>query len=87
MKLGVQLGYWGASRPTLIPNSSRRPRRWFRRGIDRRGLGIRRLTPLAWWGSHTTAAARHLADAALGAHADGLRDGGAHARPCPVDAS
>ena len=87
MKLGLQLGYWGAQPPD---NHAELVAAAEDAGFDAvftaEAWGSDAYTPLAWWGSSTrTAAAGHLGGAAVRAHSDRVRDGGADARP-PVAA-
>ncbi len=55
LKLGLQLGYWGASPPTNAPELVAEAERL---GFDSvwtaEAYGSDALTPLAWWGSATT---------------------------------
>src|SRR5579872_4650779 len=54
LKLGLQLGYWGAGPP---PNAVQQVLEAERLGFDSfwtaEAYGSDALTPLAWWGSHT----------------------------------
>ena len=55
MKLGLQLGYWGAQKPEGVPDLLQEIERL---GFDSvwtaEAWGSDALTPLAWWGSQTT---------------------------------
>jgi F420-dependent oxidoreductase-like protein len=55
LKLGLQLGYWGAGPP---PNAAEQVREAERLGFDSmwtaESYGSDALTPLAWWGSQTS---------------------------------
>ena len=55
MKLGLQLGYWGSGPP---PGAGEQVAAAERLGLDSiwtaEAYGSDALTPLAWWGSHTT---------------------------------
>ena len=77
MKLGLQLGYWGAQPPT---NHAELVAAAEEAGFDTvftaEAWGSDAFTPLAWWGRETDAdAAGHLGRAAVGAHPDRVRDG------------
>ena len=54
MKLGLQLGYWGAGPPANAPEQVAEAERL---GFDSvwtaEAYGSDALTPLAWWGSRT----------------------------------
>ena len=83
MKLGLQLGYWGAQPPD---NHAELVAAAEDAGFDAvftaEAWGSDAYTPLAWWGSSThPAAAGHVGGAAVRAHPDRLRDGRADARP------
>ena len=82
MKLGLQLGYWGAQPPD---NHAELVAAAEDAGFDTvftaEAWGSDAYTPLAWWGRDQPAAARHLGRAAVGAHPDGVRDGRADAGP------
>ena len=84
MKLGLQLGYWGAQpNPFARRRSRRRPSgsASTRCGPPRRGAPTRSRRS-AWIGAHTERirlCTGHRAD--LGAHAGVVRDARAHARP------
>ena len=55
MKLGLQLGYWGAGLPTHAPAAIAEAERL---GFDSiwtaESYGSDALTPLAWWGAATS---------------------------------
>ena len=73
MKIGLQLGYWGAGPP---PNAAELVVEAERLGFDSvwtaESYGSDALTPLAWWGSQTSRVRLgHLALPALGPHPDG----------------
>ena len=83
LKLGLQLGYWGAGPPANAPELVAEAERL---GFDSvwtaEAYGSDALTPLAWWGSRTDARPpRHRPVPALGAHAHGHGHGGADPRP------
>ena len=83
LKLGLQLGYWGAGPPANAPELVAEAERL---GFDSvwtaEAYGSDALTPLAWWGSRTTTGPpRHRPVPAVGADAHGHGHGGADARP------
>lgn len=56
MKLGLQMGYWGPSPPeNAIPIIQEAERLGFDSVWTSEAYGSDALTPLAWWGSHTSA--------------------------------
>ena len=88
MKLGLQLGYWGAQpNPFSIALAQEAERLEFDSVWTAEAWGSDAFTPAAWIGAHTVAhpaVHRHRAD--LGAHAGVVRDARAHARS-PVERS
>ena len=83
MKLGLQIGYWGAGPPA---NALEQILEAERLGYDSvwtaESWGSDALTPLAWWGSHTTKLRLGTDLVQLSARQpDGHRDGGAHDGP------
>jgi F420-dependent oxidoreductase-like protein len=55
MKLGFQIGYWGASPPANVPDLiAEAERLGFDSAWTAEAYGSDALTPLAWWGSQTT---------------------------------
>ena len=83
MKLGLQLGYWGAQPPE---NHAELVAAAEEAGFDTvftaEAWGSDAFTPLAWWGRETTTdASGHVGRPAVGAHADRMRDGRADAGP------
>ena len=55
MKLGLQLGYWGRSAPTNVPELlAAAEEHGFDSAFTAESWGSDALTPLAWWGSQTT---------------------------------
>ena len=84
MKIGLQFGYWGAGPPANALDQILEAERL---GYDSvwtaESWGSDALTPLAWWGSHTTKASvsEPRPDPALRPPADGDRDGRAHDGP------
>ena len=83
MKLGLQLGYWGAQPPDGRRRAGRRRRgRRLRRGVHRRGLGLGRVHAAGLVGPRDLPdAARHLDRADVRPHADLDRDARADAGP------
>ena len=83
MKLGLQLGYWGAQPPDRGRRARRRRRGvGLRRDLHRRGLGLRRVHAAGLVGSRDQPGpARHLDRADVGPDADVDRDARADARP------
>ncbi len=78
MKLGLSIGYWGAGPPAGVPEMVAAAERL---GFDSmwtaEAYGSDALTPLAWWGAGTSRIRLGTVDhAAVGADADGDRDGG-----------
>ena len=83
MKIGLQMGYWGAGPP---PNAVELVMEADRLGYDSvwtaESYGSDALTPLAWWGSQTERVRLGTSLVpALGAHADGHGHGGADPGP------
>ena len=83
LKLGLQLGYWGAAPP---PDAGELVVEAERLGYDSvwtaEAYGSDALTPLAWWGSRTTGCPPgHGLVPALRPHPHGHGHGGHHARP------
>ena len=82
MKLGLQLGYWGAQPPEnhgeLVAAAEDAG---FDAVFTAEAWGSDAYTPLAWWGSRRGGAAGHVGRPAVRADPDGVRDGRADARP------
>ena len=83
MKVGIGAGYWAAGPPVGVEQQLAEAEAL---GVDSfwtaEAYGSDALTPLAWWGSRTSShPARHVDLPAVGAHADGARDGRDDARP------
>ncbi len=83
MKLGLQLGYWGAQPPENAPELvAAAEEAGFDTVFTAEAWGSDAYTPLAWWGASTQPAAPgHLGGAAVRAHPDRLRDGRVDAGP------
>ena len=85
MKLGLQLGYWGAGPPTDAAElvRGRRARPGSTRCSTAESWGSDAFTPLAWWGARDVERVRlgHVGRAAVGADADRVRDARADPRP------
>ena len=83
MKLGLQLGYWGAQPPAGRRRARRRGRGGrLRRDLHRRGLGLRRVHAAGLVGPRDLPGpARHLDRADVRPHADLDRDARADPRP------
>ena len=77
MKLGLQLGYWGAQPPDERAGTGRRRRGGrLRHRVHRRGVGVGRVHAAGLVGPRDQpAAAGHLGRAAVRPHADRVRDG------------
>ena len=77
MKLGLQLGYWGAQPPANAPELvAAAEDAGLRRHVHRRGVGIGRLHAAGLVGSRRPAdATGYLGGAAVRADADRVRDG------------
>ena len=55
MKLGLQLGYWGAAKPTdHLEKVLEAERLGYDIVFTAESWGSDAFTPLAWWGSHTS---------------------------------
>ena len=83
MKLGLQLGYWGADKPTdHLEKVLEAERLGYDIVFTAESWGSDAFTPLAWWGSHTsTIRLGTVGRAAVRSHADLDGDARAHARP------
>ena len=83
MKLGLQLGYWGAQPPQGVGELvAAAEESGFDAVFTAEAWGSDAFTPLAWWGRETVAApARHVDRADVRAHADVDRDARADPRP------
>ena len=81
MKLGLQIGYWGAGPPAgALDQILEAERLGYDSVWTAESWGSDALTPLAWWGSHTTRLRLGTDLIQLSARtADGHRDGRAHA--------
>ena len=83
MKLGLQLGYWGAQPPAGVGELvAAAEEAGFDAIFTAEAWGSDAFTPLAWWGRETDAdAARHVDRADVGPFADVDRDACADPRP------
>lgn len=82
MKLGLQLGYWGAQPPANVPELiAAAEAEGFDAVFAAESWGSDAFTPSRGGVEHRTCPPRHLGRADLGAYPDELRDARAHPRP------
>ena len=81
MKLGLQLGYWGAQPPSNDAEVAAAERAGYDTVFTAEAWGSDAYTPLAWWGRHTTTLRLGTSVVQLSARTPSVRDGRSDTRP------